>query len=223
MDDPGDRERRSIRQDRFHRPARGCLPGLHEVVRKCQRRDPGEGDRVEHHQLCLTSTGDGPGDLHGARRDFAVDEREQDPALPMPGGRLRNLFVCSTTSADRERFARRPLGVSGVVNVREVMTGRGDLHVLAIGTDTDDIARIARDIEALGVDIEDEDLVHRDHFGPYHPFGPSEGDRPAPVTSVADLPGDADVVEIRVSADAPVGGRHSGRPARPDGSGTTCW
>ncbi|MFB6197348.1 MAG: Lrp/AsnC family transcriptional regulator, partial [Halobacteriaceae archaeon] len=76
-------------------------------------------------------------------------------------GRLTNLFICTTTSADRERFARRVLDVSGVIHVKEVMTGRGDLHVIAVGTDTDEIARIARDIKALGVEIKEEDLIHR--------------------------------------------------------------
>lgn len=122
------------------------------------------------------------------------------------GGRLTNLFICTTTSADRKRFARRVLGVSGVVSVREVMTGRGDLHVIAVGTDTDDIARIARDIKALGVEIEEEDLIHREYFGPYYPFGPDGSDRSSPVASVADLPGDADVIEIRVGEEAPIAG-----------------
>lgn len=123
------------------------------------------------------------------------------------GGRLMNLFTCSTTGTDRERFVRRILGVSGVINVREVMTGREDLHVVAIGRDTDDIARIARDIKALGVEVEDEDLIHREHFCPYFPFGPREAELGSPVSGVADLPGDADVVEIRIGADAPVAGK----------------
>lgn len=123
------------------------------------------------------------------------------------GGWLVNLFTCSTTGTDRERFARRILGVSGVINVREVMTGREDLHVVAIGTDTDDIARIARDLKALGVEVENEDLIHREHFGPYLPFGPREEELGSPVSGVADLPGDADIVEIRIDDEAPVAGK----------------
>jgi len=120
------------------------------------------------------------------------------------GGRLTNLFECTTTGSDRERFARRILGVAGVVNVMEVMTGHGDLLVIAVGTDTDDIARIARDIKALGVEIEEEDLIHRQHFSPYVPFGPPADSPETRVSSVADLAGDADVVEITVGTDAPI-------------------
>lgn len=123
------------------------------------------------------------------------------------GGRLTNLFTCSTTGTDRERFARRILSISGVVNVKEVMTGREDLLVIAVGTDTDDIAQIARDIKATGVEIEDEDLIHRQHFSAYQPFGPSETGTGTPITNVADLPGDADVVEITVGEKSPVAGK----------------
>lgn len=122
-------------------------------------------------------------------------------------GRLTNLFYCTTTGTDRERFARRVLGVSGVINVKEVMTGNEDLLVVAAGADTDDIARIARDIKALGVEIEDEDLVHRQHYTPYAPFGPSDGSAGGSVTSVADLAGDTDVVEVAVEEEASIVGK----------------
>lgn len=120
--------------------------------------------------------------------------------------RLTNLFMCSTAATDRQRFAQRVLGVPGVVNVREVMTGRGDLRVKAVGTDQDDLMRIAQDITALGVEIDDEDLLHREYFRPYAQFGPDERDDVSPVTGVADLAGDADVVEIAVGEGAPIAG-----------------
>ncbi|WP_136687162.1 Lrp/AsnC family transcriptional regulator [Halorhabdus amylolytica] len=120
--------------------------------------------------------------------------------------RLTNLFMCSTAATDRQRFAQRVLGVPGVVHVREVMTGRGDLRVKAVGSDQDDLMRIAQDITALGVEIDDEDLIHREYFRPYAQFGPEERDDVSPVTGVADLAGDADVVEIAVGENAPVAG-----------------
>jgi DNA-binding Lrp family transcriptional regulator len=120
--------------------------------------------------------------------------------------RLTNLFTCSTAATDRQRFARRMLGVPGVVNVREVMTGRGDLRVKAVGTDQDDLMRIAQDITALGIEIDDEDLLHREYFRPYAQFGPEERETVSPVTGVADLAGDANVVEIEVDGAALIAG-----------------
>lgn len=121
-------------------------------------------------------------------------------------GRLTNLFLCTATTTDRKRFAQRVLDVPGVVNVREVMTGEEDLHVKVVGTDTDDVRRIAKEISMLGVHIDDEDLLHREHFRPYEPFAESEAEDSSSVTGVADLSDEADVVEITVTEDAPVAG-----------------
>nr|WP_241768048.1 Lrp/AsnC family transcriptional regulator [Haloferax sp. ATB1] len=71
-------------------------------------------------------------------------------------GRLTNLFICTTSATKRQELAQRVLKVPGVVNVREIMTGRGDLRVKAVGTDTDDLMRIAQDITDLGIEIDDE-------------------------------------------------------------------
>lgn len=76
-----------------------------------------------------------------------------------------------------------------------------------IGTDTDDLTRIAQDIAALGIEINDEDLIHREYFRPYAPFGPRDEELVSPVTGVAGLAGDADVVEIIVRDKAPIAGK----------------
>lgn len=123
------------------------------------------------------------------------------------GGRIVNLFICSTPVPDRERLAKRALEVSGVVDVRELMSGRGNLHVTAVGTDTDDVTRIARELSNLGVDIEDEALVQREYFHPYHPFGPEEGRAHTTMTDFRRLAGGAEVVDTTVDEDAAVVGR----------------
>lgn len=123
------------------------------------------------------------------------------------GGRLTNHYVCSTGSRDREEMAQRVLDVPGVINVREIMSGKGDLRITVVGTDTDDLTRIAQGITSLGIEIDDEDLIHREYFRSYAPFGPRDEELASPVTGVAGLAGDADVVEVIVRADAPIAGR----------------
>ncbi|MFC6722970.1 TrkA C-terminal domain-containing protein [Halobium palmae] len=122
-------------------------------------------------------------------------------------GRLINQFICTTTGTERERVARRILGISNVINVREVMTGHGDVQVKAIGTDTDSIARTARNIKTLGADIEEEDLIHREHFSTYGPFGPDDEYSGSPITGIADLAGDADIVEVEIGDGALIAGK----------------
>lgn len=123
------------------------------------------------------------------------------------GGRLTNQYVCSTGNRDREEMTQRVLNVPGVINVREIMSGKGDLRITVVGTDTDDLTRIAQGIASLGIEIDDEDLVHREYFRPYAPFGPRDEKLASPVTGVAGLAGDADVVEVLVREQAPTAGK----------------
>ncbi len=123
------------------------------------------------------------------------------------GGRLTNLFFCTAVVTDRDRFAQRILDIPGVVNVREVMSGEENLHVTVIATDTADIRRIAQEIAALGVDIDHEELLHQEHFQPYKPFGPDQPEMGPPVTGIADLSDDADLVELPVAESAPIAGK----------------
>lgn len=122
-------------------------------------------------------------------------------------GRLTNLFFCTAVVTDRHRFAQRILDISGVINVREVMSGEQNLHVTVIATDTADIRRIAREIAALGVDIDHEELLHQEQFQPYRPFGPERPAAEQPVIGIADLGEDADVVELAVDGNAPIAGK----------------
>lgn len=122
-------------------------------------------------------------------------------------GRLKNYYICSTGNRNREEMAQRVLDIPGVVNVREIMSGKGDLRITVIGTDTDDLTRIAQDITSLGMEIDDEDLVHREYFRPYAPFGPRDEEAVSPVTGVAGLAGDADVVEVIVRDSSPIAGK----------------
>jgi hypothetical protein len=120
---------------------------------------------------------------------------------------LTNLFICTTSATKRQELAQRALDVPGVVNVREIMTGQGDLRIKAVGTDTDDITRIAQDITDLGIRIDDEGLIHREYFRPYAQFGPKQKEATSPVTGVAGLAGAADVVELVVKENAPIAGK----------------
>jgi DNA-binding Lrp family transcriptional regulator len=122
-------------------------------------------------------------------------------------GRLTNLFLCTVAATDRKRYAQRLLEIPGVVDVREIMTGEKNLHVTVVGADTGDIRRIAQEITALGIDIDDEGLFHREHVHPYTPFGPDQSEPTPPVTGIADLSSDSDLVELPVDEAAPIAGK----------------
>jgi len=122
------------------------------------------------------------------------------------GGRLTNLFVCDASVGDREDLARQVLTVPGVVNVRELRTGRGNLQIKAVGEDMSDLTRIAQQLNKIGLAIEDEDLVQREYFAPYQPFGPDDGGQRGVMTDVVSLAGGASVVDVTVGSDAQIVG-----------------
>lgn len=120
---------------------------------------------------------------------------------------LMNLFLCHAAFGDVEIAARQLGTVPGVINVRELMGGRINLHVLVVGSDTTDLRRIGREIENLDVEIEDEYLLQKDHHFPYTPYGPGDGRRLEPLADYISLTGGAEVVELTVHEDAPIAGR----------------
>lgn len=132
------------------------------------------------------------------------------------GDRLTNLYICTVPVAQRERLAQQVLDITGVVHVREVMAGRGNLHIKAVGDDTADLGRIARDLADLGIEVEDEDLVQKEHHRPYHLFGPDEQGERSGIADFVSLSGGAEIVEVTVREGAPMAGRTL-REANADG------
>ena len=121
-------------------------------------------------------------------------------------GSLTDHFVCTAAVPDRGTLAKQVLNVPGVVNVREMLTGRGNLQVKAIGADTDDLNRIARSLSTLGADIESENLVRREHFRAYGSYGPENEQETPSITDFLRLAGGAEVAELTVLARAPIAG-----------------
>jgi DNA-binding Lrp family transcriptional regulator len=132
------------------------------------------------------------------------------------GGRLTSLYMCTVPAADRDRLALAARSIPGVVNVRVLMAGRRDLHVVAVGKDTEDLREIARSLSELDIQIEDEELLQTEIQSTYEPFAPDSPDHSSEPTEVVTLPDGIDVVEVAVSENAPVAGR-SLSAAREDG------
>jgi Lrp/AsnC family leucine-responsive transcriptional regulator len=86
------------------------------------------------------------------------------------GFQLFTLIVCTAPVPRREELAEEALTVPGVVRVEEVMTGSENVHVSAVGRDSDDLSRIGRDLDDLGLEVVDEDLIRNVHSGPFETF-----------------------------------------------------
>ncbi|QIB74453.1 winged helix-turn-helix transcriptional regulator [Halogeometricum borinquense] len=121
-------------------------------------------------------------------------------------GRLTNLIIGTAEIDERERLTKQIADIPGVVNVRQLMCGTGNVHVTTVGEDAQELARVTRDVAEMGLEVEDEHLLQHEEFRPYHAFGP-EGRRDR--QSIADfmsLSGGAEVVEVSVTPGAEVDG-----------------
>lgn len=186
----------------------------HLAVREVRRTRPGRGVH-----LPLQPSPDGLADRH---RAFLGAPHDDDGAVHLGPDRLRErpehglgdgaraggpggdgVVILGGLDDGRVDIL---LDVPGAINVREIMSGRGDLRITAVGTDTADLTRIAQAITARGIEIDDQDLIHREYFSPYARFGPPDEQPASPVTGVAGLADDADGVEIIVGDDAPIAG-----------------
>ena len=123
------------------------------------------------------------------------------------GGRLTNLYICTVPVAEREPLAHEVQSIPGVINVRELMSGTRNLHVKAIGESVESLQRIAHALSEMGIDIEEEHLIRSESDLPYVPFGPDSERQPREPTDFISLAGNANVIEVTVSEDAPVTGK----------------
>jgi len=94
------------------------------------------------------------------------------------GYQLYTLIICTAPVPRREELAAEAVDVPGVVRVEEVMTGTQNVHVFAVGRDSDDLSRIGRDLDDLGLEVADEDLIRNVHSGPFEGFDADARDEP---------------------------------------------
>lgn len=122
------------------------------------------------------------------------------------GKPLVALIKCSSSVNNRQNLAKKALQVNGVVQIRELISGKVDLHVKVVAEHTEEITKITDELEELGLEVEGEDLIRREYFEPYEKFGPDEIE-PGPIIDLKSISGEAETADMRVSEEAPVAGK----------------
>ncbi|WP_311171313.1 Lrp/AsnC family transcriptional regulator [Halobellus ordinarius] len=92
------------------------------------------------------------------------------------GYQLYTIIFCTAPIPERERLAEEALDVEGVISVREIMTGEENVHITAVGRDSDDLSRIGRELSSLGFEIVEEEIIRNEYTNPYSPFAEGVGD-----------------------------------------------
>jgi DNA-binding Lrp family transcriptional regulator len=88
----------------------------------------------------------------------------------LAGYPLYTKIICTAPVTERDVLADRSREVNGVTAVREIMTGKRNVYVNAIGRTHDDLNRIARELDELGLDIVDEQIIRDEYVCPYYGF-----------------------------------------------------
>jgi DNA-binding Lrp family transcriptional regulator len=88
----------------------------------------------------------------------------------LAGYPLYTKIICTAPVPERDDLANRARDVRGVTAVREIMTGKRNVYVNAIGENHDDLNRIASELDALGLEIVDEQIIRDEYVCPYHGF-----------------------------------------------------
>ena len=80
-------------------------------------------------------------------------------------------MICTAPSPGRTALAEEALDVAGVVEVRELMTGKRNVIVTAVAAETERMTEVASALHDIGLAIEEEELVKNDYAQPFDHFG----------------------------------------------------
>jgi DNA-binding Lrp family transcriptional regulator len=83
---------------------------------------------------------------------------------------LQVTFVINAPPQKLEEYSMRIRGIQGVIDVREMLTGRRNLHVDVVSTNTAELTRITDTIHDLGVEIVSSEMMRRRHVQPFNHF-----------------------------------------------------
>jgi DNA-binding Lrp family transcriptional regulator len=114
--------------------------------------------------------------IHRLEDEGIITEYNTRVDFETAGSQLHTLIVCTAPIPDRSRLAKKALDVDGVVDVREVMTGEENVHVGIVGTDSNDLSRIGEELDEIGLEVNDEDLIRNEYTTPYSGFDVTDED-----------------------------------------------
>jgi Lrp/AsnC family leucine-responsive transcriptional regulator len=83
---------------------------------------------------------------------------------------MRVLFICSTDLSERSKMATEALEVRGVVNVREMLAGKENLHVEVVAESTSDVKHSTEQLDNLGLRIVSSNILAEEHIQPWNHF-----------------------------------------------------
>jgi DNA-binding Lrp family transcriptional regulator len=115
--------------------------------------------------------------IHRLEEDGIITGYDASVDFEAAGSQLHTLIVCTAPIPQRNELARKALEIEGVIDVREVMTGEENVHVGIVGTDSNDLNRIGEELDEIGLEVNDEDLIRNEYTTPYEGFAVPDAER----------------------------------------------
>ncbi|WP_227378402.1 Lrp/AsnC family transcriptional regulator [Haladaptatus halobius] len=83
---------------------------------------------------------------------------------------LRVQFVCTAPPVERAEYVDQVLDVQGVIDVREMLVGRQNIYIEAVGTSTQDITRITDVLHEMDLTVESAEMMRKRYRQPFDYF-----------------------------------------------------
>lgn len=83
---------------------------------------------------------------------------------------LQVMFIITAPPSSRSQAVEELLEIKGVVDVRETLTGRRNIHVEVVATSTSDISRMTDSVHELGLEIESSEIMKQRRIQPFNHF-----------------------------------------------------
>lgn len=80
-------------------------------------------------------------------------------------------IICSAPNPKREQLAVDAREISGVITIREVLNGKENIQIDAVGTNSDDVARITDELSDIGLEIVNTKIIKDTFTQPFNHFG----------------------------------------------------
>lgn len=83
---------------------------------------------------------------------------------------MKVLFICSVELSNRSEIAEEVLGVRGVVNVREMLSGEENLHIEVVAESTSEVKESTQQLDELGLQVISSNILARERVQPWNHF-----------------------------------------------------
>ncbi|WP_247003155.1 Lrp/AsnC family transcriptional regulator [Halosolutus gelatinilyticus] len=80
-------------------------------------------------------------------------------------------IICSAPNPQREHLVDEARDVNGIIAVREVLNGKENVQIDAVGTESDDVARITDELSEIGMEVVNTKIIKETYTQPFSHFG----------------------------------------------------